>query len=82
MLVDFKVKNCLSYKEETLFSMVSGTRVRKLKDTHTMSLHKISLVRVHLFLVRTEVVSQIYLQRLKCFVRCYLILKAYTMSRK
>ena len=43
--MDFKVKNCLSYKEETLFSMVSGTRVRKLKDTHTMSLHKISLVK-------------------------------------
>lgn len=25
--------------------MVSGTRVRKLKETHTMSLHKISLVK-------------------------------------
>lgn len=45
LLVDFKIKNCLSYKEETLFSMVAGTRVRKLKETHTMSEHKISLVK-------------------------------------
>ena len=45
LLVDFTVKNCLSYKEETLFSMVSGTRVRKLKETHIMSQHKISLVK-------------------------------------
>ncbi|MEK4698673.1 ATP-binding protein [Solibacillus sp. FSL R7-0668] len=45
MLVDFKVKNCLSYKEETIFSMVSGSRVRKLKETHTMQQNKVSLVK-------------------------------------
>lgn len=45
LLVDFKVKNCLSYKEETIFSMVSGSRVRKLKETHTMQQNKVSLVK-------------------------------------
>lgn len=38
MLVDFRVNNCLSYKEDTLFSMVAGSRLRKWKDTHTMQL--------------------------------------------
>ncbi|WP_332649636.1 AAA family ATPase [Lysinibacillus sp. 54212] len=45
MLVDFKVKNCLSYKEETVFSMVTGARVRKLKDTHTITIHKLNVVK-------------------------------------
>ena len=45
VLVDFKVKNCLSYKDETIFSMVSGSRVRKLKDTHTIQQSKVSLVK-------------------------------------
>ena len=45
VLVDFKVKNCLSYKEETVFSMVSGSRVRKLKETHTMQQSKVNLVK-------------------------------------
>lgn len=45
MLVDFKVKNCLSYKEETIFSMVSGSRVRKLKETHTIQQNKVNLVK-------------------------------------
>jgi len=45
MLVDFRVKNCLSYKEETLFSMVAGSRIRKLKDTHTMKFDSLRLVK-------------------------------------
>ncbi|MFT9819584.1 AAA family ATPase [Lysinibacillus sp. NPDC056185] len=45
MLVDFRVKNCLSYKDETLFSMVAGSRIRKLKDTHTMKFDSFHLVK-------------------------------------
>ncbi|MGE7950452.1 AAA family ATPase [Lysinibacillus xylanilyticus] len=45
MLVDFRVKNCLSYKDETLFSMVAGNRIRKLKDTHTMNFESFRLVK-------------------------------------
>ncbi|MEY9978208.1 ATP/GTP-binding protein [Lysinibacillus sp. RC79] len=45
MLVDFRVKNCLSYKDETLFSMVAGSRIRKLKDTHTMKFDSFRLVK-------------------------------------
>ena len=45
MLVDFKVKNCLSYKEETLFSMVAGSRIRKLKDTNTIQFESLRLVK-------------------------------------
>ncbi|MBG9454910.1 abortive phage resistance protein [Lysinibacillus sphaericus] len=45
MLVDFRVKNCLSYKDETLFSMVAGSRIRKLKDTHTMKFDSLHLVK-------------------------------------
>lgn len=45
MLVDFRVKNCLSYKDETLFSMVAGSRIRKLKDTHTMKFDSLRLVK-------------------------------------
>ncbi|WP_223552844.1 AAA family ATPase [Lysinibacillus sphaericus] len=45
MLVDFRVKNCLSYKNETLFSMVAGNRIRKLKDTHTMNFESFRLVK-------------------------------------
>ncbi|MEK4228526.1 AAA family ATPase [Solibacillus sp. FSL H8-0538] len=45
MLVDLKVKNCLSYKEETVFSMVCGARVRKLKDTHTIASTKVKVVK-------------------------------------
>lgn len=45
MLVDFRVKNCLSYKEETLFSMVAGNRIRKLKDTHTIKIESLRLVK-------------------------------------
>ena len=45
MLVDFRVKNCLSYKDETLFSMVAGSRIRKLKDTHTIQLDAFRLVK-------------------------------------
>jgi len=45
MLVDFRVKNCLSYKDETLFSMVAGSRIRKLKDTHTMTMDSLRLVK-------------------------------------
>ncbi|MER2105360.1 MAG: ATP-binding protein [Solibacillus sp.] len=44
-MVDLKVKNCLSYKQETVFSMVGGTRIRKLKDTHTMQVGKLKLVK-------------------------------------
>ncbi len=45
MLVDFRVKNCLSYKDETLFSMVAGSRIRKLKDSHTIQLDAFRLVK-------------------------------------
>ncbi|MGE7110174.1 AAA family ATPase [Lysinibacillus sp. NPDC047702] len=45
MLVDFRVKNCLSYKDETLFSMVAGSRIRKLKDSHTIQLEAFRLVK-------------------------------------
>ncbi|UPW83877.1 ATP/GTP-binding protein [Lysinibacillus sp. Ag94] len=45
MLVDFRVKNCLSYKDETLFSMVAGSRIRKLKETHTMKCDSFHLVK-------------------------------------
>lgn len=45
MLVDFSVKNCLSYKDETSFSMVAGSRLRKWKDTHTMQLDSLRLVK-------------------------------------
>lgn len=45
MLVDFRVRNCLSYKEETLFSMVAGKRIRKLKDTHTIKIESLRLVK-------------------------------------
>ncbi|WP_431029275.1 AAA family ATPase [Lysinibacillus sp. LZ02] len=45
MLVDFKVKNCLSYKEETVFSMVAGSRIRKLKASHTIAHHKLNMVK-------------------------------------
>ena len=45
MLVDFRVKNCLSYKEEMLFSMVAGSRIRKLKDTHTIKIESLRLVK-------------------------------------
>ncbi|MFY0519553.1 AAA family ATPase [Lysinibacillus sp. UGB7] len=45
MLVDFRVKNCLSYKDETLFSMIAGSRIRKLKDTHTMKIESLRLVK-------------------------------------
>lgn len=45
MLVDFRVKNCLSYKDETLFSMVAGSRIRKLKDTHTIKYDSFHLVK-------------------------------------
>lgn len=45
MLVDLKVKNCLSYKKETIFSMVCGARTRKLKDTHTLQIGKLNLVK-------------------------------------
>lgn len=45
MLVDFRVKNCLSYKDETIFSMVAGNRIRKLKDTHTMKIESLRLVK-------------------------------------
>ncbi len=45
MLVDFRVKNCLSYKDDTLFSMVAGSRLRKWKDTHTMQFDSLRLVK-------------------------------------
>lgn len=45
MLVDFRVKNCLSYKDDTLFSMVAGSRLRKWKDTHTMQFESLRLVK-------------------------------------
>lgn len=45
MLVDFRVKNCLSYKEETVFSMVAGSRSRKLNDTHTIKIEALRLVK-------------------------------------
>ncbi|WP_107947258.1 AAA family ATPase [Lysinibacillus parviboronicapiens] len=45
MLVEFRVKNCLSYKNETLFSMVAGSRIRKLKDTHTIQGESLHLVK-------------------------------------
>ncbi|WP_155592071.1 AAA family ATPase [Lysinibacillus cavernae] len=45
MLVDFRVKNCLSYKEDTLFSMVAGSRLRKWKDTHTLQFDSLRLVK-------------------------------------
>lgn len=45
MLVDLKVKNCLSYKQETVFSMVCGNRIRKFKDTHTMQIGKLQVVK-------------------------------------
>ena len=45
VLVDFKVKNCLSYKDETFFSMVCGARVRKLKESHTMTKGKVALLK-------------------------------------
>ncbi|MGE7809872.1 AAA family ATPase [Lysinibacillus capsici] len=45
MLVDFRVKNCLSYKDDTLFSMVAGSRLRKWKDTHTIQFDTLRLVK-------------------------------------
>lgn len=45
MLVDFRVENCLSYKEETLFSMVAGSRIRKLKETNTIKFESLRLVK-------------------------------------
>lgn len=45
MLVDFRVKNCLSYKDDTLFSMVVGSRLRKWKDTHTIQFDSLRLVK-------------------------------------
>ena len=45
MLVDFRVKNCLSYKDDTLFSMVAGSRLRKWKGTHTMQFDSLRLVK-------------------------------------
>lgn len=45
MLVDFRVKNCLSYKDDTLFSMVAGSRLRKWKDTHTIQFDSLRLVK-------------------------------------
>lgn len=45
MLVDFRVKNCLSYKDNTLFSMVAGSRLRKWKDTHTIQFDTLRLVK-------------------------------------
>lgn len=45
LLVDFKVKNCLSYKEATVFSMVCGARVRKLKESHTVTSKKVNVVK-------------------------------------
>lgn len=45
MLVDFRVKNCLSYKDDTLFSMVAGSRLRKWKDTHTIQFDTFRLVK-------------------------------------
>ncbi len=45
MLVDFRVKNCLSYKDDTLFSMVAGSRLRKWKDTHTIQFDTLRVVK-------------------------------------
>ena len=60
MLVDFRVKNCLSYKDDTLFSMVAGSRLRKWKDTHTIQFDTLRLVKAHLFLAQMEVGNPIF----------------------
>ena len=71
MLVDFRVKNCLSYKDDTLFSMVAGSRLRKWKDTHTIQFDTLRLVKAHLFLVQMEAENLICLRLLKYYVPCF-----------
>lgn len=45
MLLEFVFQNVLSYKNEAYFSMETGARLRKYKDTHTMQISNHTLLK-------------------------------------
>ena len=50
MLVEFKVSNFRSFKNEQVFSMQTGKRLTKYRDTNTMTIEKEKLLKSALLL--------------------------------